>query len=399
LVPGVYIVKADLAGFRSAAQENVVVNADVTARVDLKLEIGALSEGVTVTGQSPLLDTTSALKQTVLSREVLDSLPNRIDVWSVARVIPSVVLSKVDVGGSESFLQSTATVHGSNNENGFLIDGMDVSNLDGNGTGAVLYLDPYAFQETNYQTSGGGTAVSSKCGLLFNMVTRTGTNQLHGGAMFSGANRGMGSANYSGDVRTQLLAGIPDLARAANPNIVPGADILKIYDVGAWLAGPVVRDRIWFSFSAHDQRLDQYLLGNYNPDGTQVLDDNLMWTTAATVAWQVPRQRDVQGSGPHEHRLLHRTPRHQVRLSVHRRRREVVELVDVGDARRVSQRPSRFGQHLQRADHVDVDEDSRRLRTMGPRSRRLHPGQVDADEEADTESGIALRNDVRLAAR
>src|SRR5436189_5213282 len=43
LVPGVYIVKADLAGFRSAAQENVVVNADVTARVDLKLEIGALS--------------------------------------------------------------------------------------------------------------------------------------------------------------------------------------------------------------------------------------------------------------------------------------------------------------------------------------------------------------------
>ena len=149
LVPGVYIVKADLAGFRSAAQENVVVNADVTARVDLKLEIGALSEGITVKGESPLLDTTSALKQTVLSREVLDSLPNRIDVWGVARVIPSVVLSKVDVGGSESFLQSTATVHGSNNENGFLIDGMDVSNLDGNGTGAVLYLDPYAFQENN----------------------------------------------------------------------------------------------------------------------------------------------------------------------------------------------------------------------------------------------------------
>src|SRR5437762_7130780 len=65
LVPGVYIVKADLAGFRSAAQENVVVNADVTARVDLKLEIGALTEGITVKGESPLMDTTSALKQTV----------------------------------------------------------------------------------------------------------------------------------------------------------------------------------------------------------------------------------------------------------------------------------------------------------------------------------------------
>src|SRR5215207_11422027 len=125
LVPGVYTVKGDLAGFRPAVQENIVVNADATARVDLKLEIGTLSEGITVKGESPLLDTTSALKQTVLSREVLDSLPNRIDVWAVARVIPSVVLNKVDVGGSESFLQSTATVHGSNNENGFLIDGMD----------------------------------------------------------------------------------------------------------------------------------------------------------------------------------------------------------------------------------------------------------------------------------
>ena len=52
LVPGTYTVKADLAGFRSAAQENVVVNADVTARVDLKLEIGTLSEGITVKGES-----------------------------------------------------------------------------------------------------------------------------------------------------------------------------------------------------------------------------------------------------------------------------------------------------------------------------------------------------------
>jgi hypothetical protein len=90
-----------------------------TARADMRLQIGALEEGIIVSGQSPLLDTTSAMRQTVISREVLNALPNRVDVWSVARVIPSVILSKVDVGGSESFLQSSATVHGSSNENGF----------------------------------------------------------------------------------------------------------------------------------------------------------------------------------------------------------------------------------------------------------------------------------------
>ena len=108
-------------------------------------------------------------------------------------------------------------MHGSSNENGFLIDGMDVSNLDGNGTGAIMYLDPYAFQETNYQTGGAGTAISSKGGLLFNMITRTGTNQFHGGGMFTGANHAMGSANYSDELRAQLLAAVPPAALAANP--------------------------------------------------------------------------------------------------------------------------------------------------------------------------------------
>ena len=304
LVPGTYTVRAELSGFSPSTQEGIVVNADVTARADMRLQIGALEEGIVVSGQSPLLDTTSAMRQTVISREVLNALPNRVDVWSVARVIPSVILSKVDVGGSESFLQSSATVHGSSNENGFLIDGMDVSALDGNGTVAAMYLDPYAFEETNYQAGGAGSAVAQKGGLLFNMVTRTGTNKFHGGAMFNGANHGMGFANYSDDMKSQLLAAVPPAVLAANPDLVPGADILKIYDTGGWLAGPIVRDKVWFSFSFHDQALDQYLLGNYNPDGTQVLDDNRMWTTASKVAWQMTRTIQVSYFNNLQYKLI-----------------------------------------------------------------------------------------------
>ena len=79
LVPGTYIVKAELQGFRPAEQQNILVNADGTARADLKLQVGTLAEGVTVTGEAPLLDTTSALKQTVISVEVLRTLPNRFE--------------------------------------------------------------------------------------------------------------------------------------------------------------------------------------------------------------------------------------------------------------------------------------------------------------------------------
>jgi hypothetical protein len=289
LVPGTYTLRAELQGFRPAEQRNIEVNSDQVARADLRLEIGTMEEGVTVSGEAPLLDTSTALKQTVISRDALESMPNRTDVWSIARVIPGVVLSKIDVGGTEQFLQSSASVRGNANENKFTIDGMDVSSMDGNASIATMYLDPYAFQETNFMM-GAGSAENSNGGLTFNMVTRSGTNQFHGGAKYDGTFGPLKEfRNFDDALRAQLLAGVPPRALAANPDIEPHADIQKMYDVGAWIAGPVVRDRLWFAGTWHDQRMDAYKLGSYNPDGTQVIDDNIMWTATAKASWQVTR--------------------------------------------------------------------------------------------------------------
>jgi hypothetical protein len=68
VVPGTYSVRADLTGFRSAIQQSVTVNADHTSRVDLSLAVGSVEETITVSGAQPLLDVTSALHQTVMSR-------------------------------------------------------------------------------------------------------------------------------------------------------------------------------------------------------------------------------------------------------------------------------------------------------------------------------------------
>ena len=206
LVPGTYSVKAVLQGFRPFTQNGITVNSDQTSRADARLEIGTMEEGIVVSGEAPLLDTSSALKQTVIPQEVLESLPNRMDVWAITRVIPSIIVSKVDVGGSESFLQSGVTVRGTNNEGGYYIDGMDVSSLDGEGDGATMYLDPYAFAESNF-LAGNNPAESPRGGLVFNMVTKTGTNQVHGGAMFSGASRSMGFDNFSDEVRSRAAGG------------------------------------------------------------------------------------------------------------------------------------------------------------------------------------------------
>jgi hypothetical protein len=83
LGPGTYQIRAQMQGFRTVEQRNIVVSADATARADVTMPIGQLEEGIVVSGEAPLLDTTSALKQTVLSQDILQALPNRIDVWSI----------------------------------------------------------------------------------------------------------------------------------------------------------------------------------------------------------------------------------------------------------------------------------------------------------------------------
>jgi hypothetical protein len=292
LVPGTYTVRGQLAGFRAVEQQNLVVNADVTSRADLTLAIGQLEEGVVVSGEAPLLDTTSALRQTALSQEVLQMLPNRGDLWSITRVIPSIVMSKVDVGGSEGIQQSAATVHGTATESQYLIDGMDISGTDSSGNNVSFYLDPYAYAETNFQV-GNAPAESSRGGLVYNMITRTGTNQVHGGGVINGMNSKMGFNNVSGALKDQILRNIPARILTLRPNLIPGAEIRYLYDYGGFVSGPIAPDKLWYSASVHHQQILQYLLGSYNPDGTQVPDDNYLMNASAKLAWQMSRTDQI----------------------------------------------------------------------------------------------------------
>ena len=127
LVPGTYSVRAQLAGFQTVTQGNIVVNADATARADLRLGLGAIEEAITVTSQAPLLDTSNAIKQTTITKAELDALPNRTDIWSVTKVLPSVVMNKIDVGGSEAFNASVPIVRGATGDSKFMVDGASPS--------------------------------------------------------------------------------------------------------------------------------------------------------------------------------------------------------------------------------------------------------------------------------
>jgi hypothetical protein len=293
LVPGTYGVKAELSGFRAAARGEIVVNADVTVRTDLTLEVGNVSDAVTVTGEAPLLDTTTALNQALLDRKTLDQLPTGNDVWSIGRMVPGVLLNKYDIGGSESYQQSTSTIHGSAGaEQKFAVDGMDTAWAGGSGGSVMVYFDSQMFQEINYQV-GAISAENAQGGVVVNMVTKTGTNDFHGLFNFSGSNPSLQSTNVSGALRDQLLAGVPAKAKAANPNIEPGNKILSIFDSSATISGPIVRNKLWFVTTGRLQALNQLSVGSYNPDGTQFVDDNRIKNGSFKLSWQATPRNQI----------------------------------------------------------------------------------------------------------
>ena len=145
----------------------------------------------------------------------------------------------------------------------------------------------------NLQMGAAGNAARDRGGLVFNMITRTGTNLFHGGAQFAVSGASLNADNLSAELRTQLLASVPPVVLAANPNFQPASTIEDISDTGAWLSGPIIRDKLWFAVTSKYDVLNQYIIGSYNPNGGQVLEDNIKWTISEKVAWQMTKSAQL----------------------------------------------------------------------------------------------------------
>ena len=103
-----------------------------------------MEEALTVTGESPTIDSTATRVQTNFDQTQLDSLPNARDMWSLLSTTPAVTLNRFDVGGSTAGTQTTYVAYGNGGQNRPLIEGMNTTE----GTSAAgFYFDYGSFQE------------------------------------------------------------------------------------------------------------------------------------------------------------------------------------------------------------------------------------------------------------
>ncbi len=240
LQPGRYDVRATLAGFKTAVRDGVVVTVGDTARVDFRLAVGQIEESVTVTGESPLVETLHATLGLVVDQKKVVDLPlNGRNFAQLGTLIPGVVAPPSALGGQAGdatpggFGATTASfnVNGMRNQsNNFLLDG--ASNNDTFNTGFVLRPPPDAIQEFKILTHSYSAEYGRNAGSVVNVVTKSGTNEWHGSAWEFNRDNRLQARNFFA------------------PRNQPKPK-LKQNQFGGTLGGPLARNRL-FAFGYYE---------------------------------------------------------------------------------------------------------------------------------------------------
>ncbi len=245
LPPGLYDVKASLQGFTTLVRQGIRVNVAETARVNLGLTMGSLTEDVTVVGDAPLVETGNATLGIVIDEKKIVDLPlNGRNFAQLGTLIPGVVAPPAALGGAPGdatagvgpgggFGAFTAgfSVNGMRSQsNNFLLDG--ATNNDTFNTGFVLRPPPDAIQEFKILTHSYNAEYGRNAGSVVNVVTRSGTNSWHGAAWEFNRNDSLQSRNF--------------FAPANQPK-----PELKQNQFGASLGGPLARNKL-FAFAYYE---------------------------------------------------------------------------------------------------------------------------------------------------
>ena len=180
LSPGIYAVKVELQGFRTVIRENVSVQVGATVPLDLSLRVATVAETVTVTGASPVVDTTSANTSVNLSEQLLQGTPGGRDIWALVEYkVPSLLITRPDVGGTSGGLQGVFNARGTNwTQNSSYLNGINVGDPQAIGA-AGFYYDFDAFDDIQVSTGAHDITVPTS-GVFLNMVTKSGGEQWRG---------------------------------------------------------------------------------------------------------------------------------------------------------------------------------------------------------------------------
>ena len=278
LPPGAYTVTVTASGFQTVENTGVQISAGRTATVNSSLKVGQVQQTVNVAAES-VLDVQNVQAETTFDQQLLQEIPAGRDPWSTVAQMPGVTLTTFDVGGNQSFQQSTMQVHGSTpGEQIFSFNGLDLNWPGANGGYTQFYSNHDSFEEFQVVADNAPASVSVS-GIYMNMVTKSGSNTLHGQG-----------AIYYATAATQASPKLPLFNGAPVPS---GSPIFQDRDTTVSLGGPIMKDRWWLFGSYRRYNVNESILTVHDQQGNPVPDINHQTNTDLRSDWQLNQKNKL----------------------------------------------------------------------------------------------------------
>lgn len=209
---GAYQIRVEAQGFKATVLESIPVNVNTTTRADAKLQVGTARETVEVAAGAALVQTEEARLSSTITHEEIESLPlNGRQVYQLVSLEPGVTqtnapaISNVPSPTSSVTFDFGYTANGSTPRgNNFVLDGNSNNNEWLGGT-PLIYPSLDAIQELQVQTLNFSSEYGRNNGTVVNIVTKSGTNHLHGSLFYTGRNTSLNARNFFDEVQKTPL--------------------------------------------------------------------------------------------------------------------------------------------------------------------------------------------------
>ena len=237
LPPGPYAVTTELSGFTTETRPDIVLIIDQTAIINFALKPAAIAETVTVTGESPIVDITRSDVSTSVSTRQIQDLPVASRRWlDLAMLTPGT--SQDNIRGQ--FYRGNVNVGAGGREysNGFVVDGVNNTWAEMGEPRQNFAMD--AIQEFKVSTSNFKAEYGLATGGLVSVVTKSGTNQIHGSGLLFFRDASITAKEFFQTAK-------PDYRR---------------YQYGGTVGGPIVQDKTHYFFAYEGTKENQFFTVN-----------------------------------------------------------------------------------------------------------------------------------------
>ena len=171
LTVGTYNVKFELPGFKTIVREGIEVTVGFSAKISPQLGVSAVQEVVTVTSETPQIDTKQTGTRQTFTLDQLQSIPSARDPWVILQQTAGIAMDRENIGGNMSGQQSNYVSRGGNpTNNKWSLDGVDITDMSATGA-SPAYYDFDSFQEMTI-TTGGVDVTQQTGGVGINLVTK-----------------------------------------------------------------------------------------------------------------------------------------------------------------------------------------------------------------------------------